>query len=356
MEPSTTPPNVASPDAGAILMACVATLAPHFGDSVVLTPTARYATIAAGIRVRFTMAVARDKALTALRELGYVARPDSRPIHEERGEALLVTGWDNQALAARVARLERAVAELLAEHAEIAPKALQAYSDCVETPAYTPAAAELHVALSFWSVPAARPINIATAAGTHHTTFPIDRVDRRTAPEPTRGLLLRIAAAQNTLDKLTAVYAGIARGVIHLYDLYLLQHLGESKRSARQAALRQAASANAACLQLATSELDFRGLGHHPVARASGELKIDPEPLRNLDDKHLALEELLTVMRYRNCTTNTKLDICRHCHTLLRYTGTHVPWRDTWGWTTCDRPGTHEPFPGAYQPDPDPTV
>lgn len=110
-EPARVPLALAQLDDKAILAACRAAAHSH-GQPVLGSAdiTAR------GVRIRLSSWPRQQEALTALRTLGYAAGDDSGLPGTEHGEVLLVTGWDEQILAARVDRLERAVRELETEH------------------------------------------------------------------------------------------------------------------------------------------------------------------------------------------------------------------------------------------------
>jgi hypothetical protein len=109
-------------DDQAILDACRAATAHNHGQPVL---GAAHST--RGVRIRLSSWPRQQEALAALRTLGYAATDDIRPAGTEHGEALLVTGWDDQTLAARADRLERTVRELEAEHDVVATYAVDRY-------------------------------------------------------------------------------------------------------------------------------------------------------------------------------------------------------------------------------------
>jgi hypothetical protein len=231
----------AFPDANPILAASLAAVAPGHGHRALLTPSAADALTEHGVRVRLATSAAQQTTLAALHALGYAARSETGPAHDERCESILVTGWHDSALAVRATRLELALTELVLEHAQFAANALTSYR-CLLDLAQTASDAQTFVLFMSAMAPRHRPAVLA--AGRVSVMSPVAAVDRRTAAEPTRGLLLRIRAAQAALDKLVDTYRATARGVIGLYDEYRTRH-GYSDEAAAAAALSEAHESNA---------------------------------------------------------------------------------------------------------------
>lgn len=187
-----TPSPVATfPDALGVLMACRVSTAEEYSTAL-LTKRVDEVRTSCGVRVRLATPAHQQTCVWALRELGYAVQGHGR-LEQESGEALLVTGWDVDALSARANHAEGAVRGLLAEHERLAKDAIDTYRSCVEDLAL-PGHVATNVALHEFTLRAAdRPGRLARAAGADgYWGAPVAAIDLELAPEPARALLRRI--------------------------------------------------------------------------------------------------------------------------------------------------------------------
>jgi hypothetical protein len=206
-QPATIP---TTPDEHAILAACRRATAHNHGHPILGDPHID----ARGTRIRLSSWPRQQEALTVLRALGYAVVEDSRPIGVEHGEALLVTGWDEQLLTARVDRLERAVRELEAEHDTIATHAVEWFRGYTET-GLDEAQAKRRTLHDMRRHVAERP----GPSHEHQPAQPTER-DIAQARAPWRDLLIRIAAAETALAKMQREHLATSEAAIDLFVEY----------------------------------------------------------------------------------------------------------------------------------------
>lgn len=243
------------PDADAVLAACRAATADHHVPGLI-TQSATDARTPHGVRIRVATAVHQALAVCHLQALGYAVASDSRPLQEEAGEALLVTGWDSAGLTTRAGFVERAVRELVHQHTRLAADALTLYRGYVEELGLTHVDALAATAEEFVVHAVDQPRRMADRAGVRaYAVAPVAREDMRLADAAAAVQLRRVAVAETAHRKLVDAYKDTVQAVVQLFCEYRDVFSHPVDRAAADAVLEASASA-AACVEMARNDVD----------------------------------------------------------------------------------------------------